>query len=231
MKETYYFSHDYNARNDRKMVKLCFKEGMEGVGIFWCIIEMLYEEGGYIEKDEYECIADELRSDKEKVKNVVENYKLFKFSMDKFYSESVLARLRQRKGKSEKARQSAIVRWDKHKDKNANAMRTQCDGNAIKERKGKERKVNTYTPFLEKFNTATKRQFKILDDKTKRQLSARLKEGFTEDDILKATGNAYKDEYHQKTSHQYLTPEFITRADKLQRFLNVKKPEWSGSYM
>jgi len=75
--------------------------------------------------------------------------------------------------------------------------------------------------FLEKFNLATERKFKILDDKTKRQINARLKEGFTIEDILTATLNCKKDKYHIENP-QYLTPEFITRADKLQKFLNIQ---------
>ena len=50
-----------------------------------------------------------------------------------FTSNSVLERLKLREEKSTKARESANKRWN-----NANAMRTQCDGNAKKERKEKK---------------------------------------------------------------------------------------------
>ena len=39
MKNTFYFSHDYNARNDIKIKKLIAKHGYLGYGIFWAIIE------------------------------------------------------------------------------------------------------------------------------------------------------------------------------------------------
>lgn len=42
-KETYYFSHDYNARNDEKILELRAQFGAEGYGIFWMIIESLAE--------------------------------------------------------------------------------------------------------------------------------------------------------------------------------------------
>jgi len=54
MKE--YFSHDYNARNDTKLVKVFMKYQLKGIGAYWCIIEMLYEEGGYLLRSEYERI-------------------------------------------------------------------------------------------------------------------------------------------------------------------------------
>ena len=41
-KETFYFSHDYNSRNDVKIKKLLSKHGLLGYGIFWAIIEELY---------------------------------------------------------------------------------------------------------------------------------------------------------------------------------------------
>jgi hypothetical protein len=43
MKETYYFSHDYNARNDEKIIKLIQKEGWEAYGIYWAVVEKIYE--------------------------------------------------------------------------------------------------------------------------------------------------------------------------------------------
>ncbi len=42
-KETYYFSHDYNARNDEKILELRSVYGAEGYGIFWMIIETMAE--------------------------------------------------------------------------------------------------------------------------------------------------------------------------------------------
>ena len=153
MKETFYFSHDYHARSDTKIVKLLQKEKLEWYGIFWSIVEMLYENDGYIEKD-YETIAFELRTECERIASVVENYWLFIFEWNNITSKSVLARLSQRREKSKLAQKSAKARWNKGKQGDANALRTQSDGNAIKERKGKEnkeKKNNTYTESFEIF--------------------------------------------------------------------------------
>lgn len=128
-KQTYYFSHDYHARSDRKLVHLLMKYGVESIGIYWCIVEMLFEEGGYLYKSESERIAFELRTDCERISNVI-NSPLFKSDNDKFWSESVLARLKIRNEKSKSAAQSAKERWKKEK-----SMRSHSDGNAIKENK------------------------------------------------------------------------------------------------
>lgn len=134
MKDTFYFSHDYNSSQDEKMRKLIRKEEMEGYGVYWRIIEMLYQETDVykLEKD-YEGIAFDLRVDCERIKRIIENYQLFEFDDGFFWSNSVLERVNKRLEKSQKARESANARW-----KNRSAMQTQCDSNAIKERKGKE---------------------------------------------------------------------------------------------
>jgi hypothetical protein len=82
---------------------------------------------------DYEGIAYDLRSDSDLVASVVNDFDLFIFNGDYFGSNSVQERLEQRNDKIAKARKSASYRWD-----NANAMQTQSDSNAKKERKGKE---------------------------------------------------------------------------------------------
>jgi hypothetical protein len=131
-KDTFYFSHDYNARNDEKIKRLIRKHGMIGYGIFWSIVEDLYNNANALRTD-YEGIAYDLRSDCEIVASVVNDFDLFIFNGDFFGSNSVQERLDQRNSKSESARKSASYRWE-----NANALQTQSEGNAKKERKGKE---------------------------------------------------------------------------------------------
>lgn len=132
-KETFYFSHDYNARSDKEMIKVRMRLGMTGIGLYWCVVEMLYEEGGYLKRSEYERISYELQSNYEDITTLVEQFDLFKFDNEKFWSNSVLDRLKKRKDKSDKARESISYRWG-----DTNVKRTNMDRNTIKERKGKE---------------------------------------------------------------------------------------------
>jgi hypothetical protein len=141
MKNTsYYFSHDYNARNDRKLIKLRLKLKMEGLGIYWCLVEMLYEEEGKISISDIPTIADELRVKQGIIDQVVTSFDLFQNDGNFFWSESVKRRLDKRLEKSEKAKESIRIRWQ-----NTNVIRTNNDRNTIKgkERKEKERKVFT----------------------------------------------------------------------------------------
>lgn len=139
MKETFYFSHDYNARSDEKIKRLLVKHGFLGYGVYWAIIEDLYQNANAMRTD-YECIAYELRVNEDCIKSIINDFDLFEIEGDVFGSLSVQRRLDERDKKSKKARESALYRWNKNNE-NANAMRTQCDRNAIKESKGKESKV------------------------------------------------------------------------------------------
>ncbi len=145
-KDTFYFSHDHNARTDPKIKKLLAKHGMQGYGIFWAIVEDLYNNANALQTD-YDTIAYDLRTDSELVKSIINDFGLFVFEGDNFGSVSVERRLDERRQLSEKARESAYKRWNKDKP-DANAMRTHSEPNAIKERKGKEKKGNSkeFTP-------------------------------------------------------------------------------------
>lgn len=135
-KDTFYFSHDFSSRNDPKLQELQMVHGMAGIGIFWCLVEMLHEQDGYLILSQCKSYAFALRVDCDLIKSLVLDFSLFKNDGERFWSESALQRIQERKAKSKKAKASADSRW-----KNANAMRTHSEGNAIKEIKGKESKV------------------------------------------------------------------------------------------
>jgi hypothetical protein len=137
MKETQYFSHNYNARNDGKLELLLMRKWLAGIGAYWCILEMLYEENGYLMQSQCERIAFALRVEESFIKEVIFEYDLFSYDEEQFWSKSALERISLRNEKSTKARASAENRWNKT-TKDANALRPQSDGNAIKEIKGKE---------------------------------------------------------------------------------------------
>jgi hypothetical protein len=132
-----YFSHDYHARSDPKIIKLRMKYGFAGVGLYWSIIEILYEAEGRVLRTECERIAYELQIGIERITEIIDT-DLFQKDDEYFWSDSVLKRLNIREEISKKARESANKRWgNKDLTTHANGMRTQCDGNAIKEKKRK----------------------------------------------------------------------------------------------
>jgi uncharacterized phage protein (TIGR02220 family) len=78
--------------------------------------------------------------------------------------------------------------------------------------------VIDWSALLNQFNELVGRNHKLVTEKAKRQLMARLKDGYTKQDIWNAIQNCYNDEYHKETNHKYLTLEFISRPDKMERY-------------
>jgi hypothetical protein len=174
-KDSYYFPHDYNARTDRKMVKLKLKHNVAGIGVYWCVVEMLYEDGGKIPLSEISTIAQDIIADEILVTSVVNDFDLFKNDGICFWSESVNRRLAYRLEKSEKARISAEIRWN-----NANAMRTHSDGNAIKENKEEESKEREAPALPINFKKMTEKQFYESIAQFKEQFPKEILRGFYE---------------------------------------------------
>lgn len=143
-KEAYYFSHDCNARNDDKIIAVRMRHKAEGYGVYFMLLERLRESSDYTSVKDYNLLAFDFRVSADLVKSIVEDFGLFSFTDDgkRFYSESFSRRMKQKDDQSEKARESANKRWAKRTqcERNANASVSECEGNALKERKRKERK-------------------------------------------------------------------------------------------
>ena len=99
MKESYYFSHDYNARSDAKIKRLLFKHGISGYGIYWAIIEDLYSNNNEIPED-YDVISYDLRTNPDVIISIIKDFELFTVSNGVISSDSVERRLEYRKQSS-----------------------------------------------------------------------------------------------------------------------------------
>ena len=118
IKTTNYFSHDSNARNDEKVIRLRMKHGAAGYGTYFMILERLREERNYMSAKDYNMIAFDLRVDASVVKSVVEDFGLFAFTEDgkRFYSESFSRRMgvkdALKKKQEEGGRRAMEKRWN-----------------------------------------------------------------------------------------------------------------------
>lgn len=150
MKDTFYFSHDYNARQDPKLQNLMMVHGLAGIGAYWCIIELLYEQNGRLKLDNIKMIAYTLHCKVSLVESLINDFDLFQHDDTYFWSESVCKRTQERFEEIEKRKKGANKRWEKNNNKcehNASILQAECEqetnvmqANAIKgkERKGKE---------------------------------------------------------------------------------------------
>lgn len=152
-KNTYYFTHDYNASSDTKILYMRNDLGMEGYGCYWFIIESLANAGGILPLKIIPVLAKQMDVSAAKVEAVVKNYELFNVSDSQFFSERLLNHLELRLVLSDKGKKGASLRW-----KNGEANR-EANGEAIatlmqkkgKEIKGKETKLNIKGKYF-KFN-------------------------------------------------------------------------------
>jgi len=112
----------------------------------------------------------------------------------------------------DKALDKAIVKHVTKQDESISSIDKQINNKQITNNLS----VN-WDALLSQFNLITGKKIRVIDDKTKRQVNARLKEGYSKQDIVNAITNCFNDDYHKENPH-YLTLEFITRSDKMQKY-------------
>lgn len=151
-KETYYFRHDYNARNDNKTSALISDHGPAGYGIYWCIIEMLHEEEHHrLEQKEltFRALAKHMSTSVEQIKSVVDGclnvYELLTLKDGFIYSERVLRNIEIRQNISENRSKAGKASAEKRSktaigSTGVEQVLTGVEQNPTKKRKEKERK-------------------------------------------------------------------------------------------
>lgn len=142
-KDAYYFSHDSNARNDEKILMLRAYHGWAGYGIYWALIEMMFDsEDSTLSHDKLTGIAVSYNIDITSLKQIISTCveeTLFVSDGEKFWSESLSRRKQKfhdiRRKRSEAGKKGMAKRWGSKKD-------NKCYNDDItKNNKGKERKV------------------------------------------------------------------------------------------
>lgn len=144
-KDTYYFPHDFYAREDPKLQRVLMKHKLSGIGAYWCIVENLYEQGGVCRKCDIEAIAFGLHCDTELIESVLNDFGLFERNADGDYvSPSVNKRLEHRRlvaqKRSNAGRKGNAVRWQQTSNANANDNIANASEESRKTSQGKERK-------------------------------------------------------------------------------------------
>jgi uncharacterized phage protein (TIGR02220 family) len=140
--------------------------------------------------------------------------------------------LKKYEAKCLKNKQIAEERWSKKVPKDANAYeRIPNSTKSTDKDKDKDKDIYNniniikWDSLLTYFNQVTSKKCRVIPQKAKVQFKARLKEGYTKEDIKNAILSCYNDSYHKETNHKYLTLEFISRADKMDKYATVSNKE------
>jgi len=208
-KDSYYFPHFYNARSDRKMLRVRKELGVEGYGIYFMLLEVLREQTDFsYPMEDIDLLAEEFKTSEQKVRTVICNYNLFQVNTEEFfYSEKLIQNLQPYIESSERARAAAKKRWDKVKELNANAyanayanaLPEQSKSNASQntkrgeERRGKEKKVKDIKKKFGEYKNVllTEEEYnKLLDEWGEVEFNSMLK---TFSEGLKMKTYNYKD--------------------------------------
>lgn len=151
-KHTYHFKHDFNARNDEKILDLRMDHDWAGYGIYWCLVEMLANADEYKLSNNYKRLSFSLRCDEAVLKSIIEDYDLFVVENDLFYSESLINRMK-RLDEIKLKRAEAGAKGGKvkaiAKQTEAIAKQNQAEESKVKESKGDNKKKHTHDILTE----------------------------------------------------------------------------------
>lgn len=95
---------------------------------------------------------------------------------------------------------------------------TDLNNNTDLKKTNKEKKDIDFDELLKYLNLKTGRTFRVVNKAVQNAYRARLREGFNKEDIANAIHNASISKHHTESNFRYLTPEFFSRADKLQMY-------------
>ncbi|MHB0955691.1 MAG: DUF4373 domain-containing protein [Pirellulaceae bacterium] len=131
-----WFPHDATAHNDQRILALRMKYGWEGYGLYWALLEAMYETAdAKLDANALRPLCLRFAITEDRLMEIIDHcISISLFVREDGYVFSV--RLVEEKlaaiERSTMARQSAARRWTKGKRKpnNANALPTQCEGNA-----------------------------------------------------------------------------------------------------
>lgn len=159
-KETFYFTHDYNARNDDKILEMRSVYGAEGYGIFWMIVETMAEnKNGGVKASLIGGLSLGYGIPKHKLLEIMAyciEIGLFFENDGYYYSQRLLTHKEYRKSLVEWGEEGAKKRWAGYSPPNA------------KERKGNKNKIKGVS-FSEEKDAV------IFDDGSKQKLGSSQK--------------------------------------------------------
>jgi len=128
---------------------------------------------------------------------------------------------------STKRREAVNKRWAKTKQKDTKEIQTDTsvlqndtDKSRVDESrvdKNNQSKID-FDSLLLLINLHTKRNFKVINSTIQAKYKARLKDGYTKEDIRNTIINSVQDQFHKDNNYKYLTPEYFSRASTIDKF-------------
>ena len=213
MKNTNYFQHDHNSRGDEKIIKMRLVHGWHGFGLYWAIIEKLYEStNGDLEKN-YPLLAYDLKTTEKTLKSIIEDFGLFDLNGDIFSHKRVKEHNAFRVKQSESGKKGAInlhygsaiaQPWQSH------------------DHKGKKGNNDIVCDVIAYLNEKTQRNYSATNKSTVFFINGRISEGRTKEDFFKVIDKKTSQWLNDEKMAKFLRPETLFNATKFESYLNEK---------
>ena len=97
-------------------------------------------------------------------------------------------------------------------------------------KKERKKELVDWSSLIAFYNKVFSKQSRVINDKVKRKYRARLKEGYTKQDITNSMRNAKKNSFHKENGYQYCTLEFFSRSDTLDKYMH-EAPKKNNTYI
>lgn len=111
-----YINHKISNRSEYVFRKLIERKGAAAYGVYWYVLEELYESGGRMLFEEIESISNALCVRKDFVASVIKSFSLFQYDSDSFWSDEVIEQIEKRQKLKEKRKEAANKRWVSEKN-------------------------------------------------------------------------------------------------------------------
>lgn len=111
-----YINHKISNRSEYIFRKLIEKKGAAAYGVYWYVLEELYESGGRMLFEEIESISNALCVRKDFVASVIKSFSLFQYDSDSFWSDEVIEQIEKRQKLRKKRKEAANKRWVSEKN-------------------------------------------------------------------------------------------------------------------
>lgn len=106
-----YINHKVSNRSEYVFRKLIERKGAAAYGVYWYILEELYESGGKMLFEEIESISKALCVRKDFVASVIKSFSLFQYDSESFWSNEVIEQIEKRQKLKDKRKEAANKRW------------------------------------------------------------------------------------------------------------------------
>ena len=164
-----YINHKISNRSEYVFRKLIERKGAAAYGVYWYILEELYESGGKMLFEEIEPISKALCVRKDFVASVIKSFSLFQYDSESFWSDEVIEQIEKRQKIKDKRKEAANKRWvsekniivpEKEKEVESSPIDKPTRVSKEQEMKSREREFyNMLVPFVKTYGREMIREF------------------------------------------------------------------------